>query len=178
MTSLSDVAPDTDVDAIMAEGAENLAELVDGTVEEGELSEDERDALEEHREYYGSAEWFEHYSTNRVFENADKGDRVAEVAYKGRKLIKVSVLVDADDTIQDVEFTGDMYHKPAYEAVDRLNEAVIGESIADDDALLAAIEAAYDTDDFEMPWLPPEDFLQPLIRARENLGPVAEFSRE
>jgi hypothetical protein len=103
---------------------------------------------------------------------------VAEVAYKGRKLIKVRVLVDAEDVIRDVEFTGDMYHKPAYEAVDRLNEAVIGESITDKDALLAAIEAEYEADDFEMPWLPPEDFLQPLIRARENLGPVSEFGRD
>ena len=60
----------------------------------------------------------------------------------------------------------------------RLNEAVIGESIEDDDALLAAIEGEYEADDFEMPWLPPEDFLQPLIRARENLGPVTEFTRE
>jgi lipoate-protein ligase A len=178
MTSLSDVAPEADVDAIMAEGAVNLAELVDGTVEEGELRDDEKAALEEHREYYGSADWFEHYSTKRVFENADDGDRVAEVAYKGRKLIKTSVLVDDDDTIVDVEFTGDMYHKPAYDAVERLNEAVIGESITDDDALLAAIEREYEADDFEMPWLPPEDFLQPLIRARENLGPVSEFTRE
>jgi lipoate-protein ligase A len=178
MTSLSDVAPDTDVDAIMAEGAANLAAMVDGTVEEGELSADERAALEEHREYYGSAEWFERYSTSRVFEDASPDDRVAEVAYKGRKLIKTSVLVDPDDTIVDVEFTGDMFHKPAFEAIDRINEAVVGESIADEDALLAAIEAVYEAEDFEMPWLPPEDFLQPLVRARENLGPVAAFGRE
>jgi lipoate-protein ligase A len=178
MTSLSDVAPETDVDAIMSEGAENLAAFVNGTVEAGELSEAEEEALAKHREYYSSTEWFERYSTQRVFEDADADARVAEVAYKGRKLIKVSVLVDADDTIIDVEFTGDMFHKPAYEAVERLNEAVIGESIEDDDALLAAIEAEYAVDDFEIPWLPPEDFLQPLIRARKNLGPAAEFERE
>lgn len=177
MTSLSDVAPETNVDEIMAKGAENLADLVDGTVEEGQLSDAERETVEEHREYYGSSEWFDHYSTRRVFENAEEGDRVAEVAYKGRKLIKASVLVDDDDTIRDVEFTGDMYHKPAYEAVDRLNEAVTGNPITDDDALLAAIEREYEADDFEMPWLPPEDFRQPLIRARENLGPVSEFDR-
>jgi lipoate-protein ligase A len=178
MTSLSEVAPETDVDTIMAEGAANLANLVDGTVEPGELSATERDALAEHREYYSSTEWFEQYSTSRVFDGADADDRVAEVAYKGRKLIKVSVLVDTDDTIVDVEFTGDMYHKPAFEAVEWLSEAVIGESIVDDDALLSAIQGVYAAPDFEMPWLPPEDFLRPLIRARENLGPVSEFGRE
>lgn len=178
MTSLSEVAPETDVDAIMAEGAANLADLVDGTIEPGELSAAERDAVEENREYYGSTEWFEYYSTSRVFEQADSDDRVAEVAYKGRKLIKVSVLVDPSDTIVDVEFTGDMYHQPAFGAIDRLNEAVIGESIVDEDALLAAIQDVYAMPDFEMPWLPPEDFLRPLIRARRNLGPVSEFGRD
>lgn len=178
MTSLSEVAPEIDVDTIMAEGAANLANLVDGTVEPGELSATERDALAEHREYYSSTEWFEQYSTSRVFDGADADDRVAEVAYKGRKLIKVSVLVDTDDTIVDVEFTGDMYHKPAFEAVEWLSEAVIGESIVDDDALLSAIQGVYAASDFEMPWLPPQDFLRPLIRARESLGPVSEFGRD
>jgi lipoate-protein ligase A len=177
MTSLADVAPETDVETVMAEGAENLASLVDGAVEPGELTDEESAALDEHREFYGSEAWFERYSTRRVFKGADPNDRAAEVAYKGRKLIKASVLVDAEGTISDVEFTGDMYHKPAFEAVERLNEAVVGTRIDDEDALLAAIERTYAADDFEMPWLPPEDFLQPLVRARENLGPVAEFER-
>lgn len=177
MTSLTDVAPDTDIDAIMTEGVENLAALVNGTTERDDLTDAEAEAFEDHREYYGSEEWFERYSTRRVFDDADPDHRVAEVAYKGRKLIKVSVLVDADDTIVDIEFTGDMYHRPAFEAVERLNRAVTGMSIDDDAALLAAIEAEYALADFEMPWLPPEDFLQPLVRARDSLGPAAVFER-
>lgn len=177
MTSLEDVAPGIDLDALFEEAAANLADLVDGTVEPDELTDAERTTVDSYAEEFGTDEWFERYSTRRVIDAADPEDRVAEVAYKGRKLIKASVAVARDDVIREVEFTGDMYHKPAFEAIERLNEAVEGTDITDDDALLSAIDGEYAAADFEMPWLPAEDFLAPLQRARDNLMPREEFER-
>jgi lipoate-protein ligase A len=177
MTSLQDVAPDVDLEPIVAETVENLADIIDGTAEARSLTDAEREAIEEHREYFASDEWFERYSTTRVFETAGPDDRVAEVAFKGRKLIKASVVVGPDDRLEPVQFTGDMYHKPAFEAVERLSEAVRELPIDDDEALRTAAESVYETADFEMPWLPVDDFLAPLDRARDSLQPADEFER-
>lgn len=177
MTSLEDVAPEIDRAAIYEEAAANLAGLVNGSPKSSDLSSHEQATIEEYAQEFASDEWFERYDTSRVIMSASDDDRVAEVAYKGRKLIKASVVVDHDDVITGVEFTGDMYHKPAFEAIERLNEAVLGTTITNPDELLAAIENEYAADDFEMPWLPPEDFLAPLQRARDNLIPHDEFER-
>jgi len=177
MTSLQDEAPDVDLEPIVKETIENLSGILDGTVEPGSLSDDERAVFEEHREFYSSDDWFERYSTDQVFETTSPDERVAEVAYKGRKLIKASVVVSSDGAIDTVQFTGDMFHRPAFEAIERLNNAVEGIQIENTDALLSAIEGVYAADDFAIPWLPPEDFLQPLQRASENLQPVSDFER-
>lgn len=177
MTSMEDVAPDIDFDAIYEEAVSNLAGLVDGSPESGELTAAEQETLDEYVEDFGSDSWFERYDTSRVVASAGADHRVAEVAYKGRKLVKATVIVDSDDVIEDVEFTGDMYHRPAFDAVERLNAAVVGTSLTDDEELLAAIEGEYAADDFEMPWLPPGDFVAPLQRARDNLIPRDEFER-
>ncbi|MFP8890422.1 biotin/lipoate A/B protein ligase family protein [Natrialbaceae archaeon A-CW2] len=177
MTSLEDVAPDVDIDTVLEEAAENLAANAGDEVESGSFTDAEAEALEEHREYYGSTEWFERYSTGRIIEEADEDHEVAEVAYKGRKLIKVSVRVDGDGTIDAVQYTGDMYHRPGFEAIDRLNEAVTGVSINDEDALLEAVSSVYANDDIEIPWLTPDDFVRPLVRARDSLAPASEFDR-
>jgi len=177
MTSLSDVAPDVDVATVLDEAERELADLYGGTVEAGEWTDTERAAIDEHREFFGSDEWFERYSTREVLDGAGPDDRVAEVAYKGRKLIKISVRVSPDGTIADAVFTGDMYHRPCFTAIERLTEAVIGEPLGDDAALLAAIEEVFADGDVEIPWLPPEDFLQPLVRARDNLVSPDAFER-
>ena len=177
MTSLEDVAPDVDIDTVLEEAAENLAANAGDEVESGSFTDAEAEALEEHREYYGSTEWFERYSTGRIIEEADEDHEVAEVAYKGRKLIKVSVRVDGDGTIDAVQYTGDMYHRPGFEAIDRLNEAVTGVSINNEVALLEAVSSVYANDDIEIPWLTPDDFVRPLVRARDSLAPASEFDR-
>lgn len=178
MTSIEEVAPDLDLEAVIDAATENLASLAGGDPEPGSFTDEERQAIEDHREFYGSEEWFERYSTRRLIDEADPDDRVAEVAYKGRKLIKASVRVDPSDEIVAVQYTGDMFHRPGFDAVERLNEAVTGRDITDDDGLLEAVETVYDADDVEIPWLPPEDFVQPLRRARSNLVPADEFRRE
>lgn len=178
MTSVEDVAPDIDIESVFDAATERLASLVGGEPEPGSFTDEERRAIDDHREFYGSTEWFERYSTRRIIEEAGPEDEVAEVAYKGRKLIKASVRVDSRGRIDAMQYTGDMFHRPGFDAIERLNEAVTGHDIGNDDALLEAIEAVYEADDVEIPWLPPEDFLQPLRRARTNLVPADEFRRE
>ncbi|MFC6719830.1 biotin/lipoate A/B protein ligase family protein [Natrialbaceae archaeon GCM10025810] len=178
MTSVTEVAPDLELAAVLDAATERLADIAGGTPEPGSFTEEEEAAVESHRQAFGDSEWFEHYSTTELIESAGPDDRVAEVAYKGRKLIKASVCVNADGTIDRMQFTGDMYHRPGFDTIDRLNEAVAGTELADDDALRAAVESVYQQEDVEIPWLPPEDFVQPLRRARDNLVPASEFSRE
>lgn len=177
MTSLREVAPEIEVETVLEEAIENLAELAGDSLESGSFTDPERAAIEDYREEFGTDSWFTHYSTATILEGADEDDRVAEVAYKAEKLIKASVRVSPSDRITDIQFTGDIYHRPGYEGIDRLNEAVTGVDITDDDALLAAIEDVYAADDFEVPWLEPEEFRKPLLRAQQELMPVDEFTR-
>ncbi|MFP9191431.1 biotin/lipoate A/B protein ligase family protein [Natrialbaceae archaeon A-CW1-1] len=178
MTSLEEEAPDVNLEAVLSSAAENLAGLVGDGIEDGSLTVAEREALEGHREFYGSTEWFERYSTGRIIEEANDDHEVAEVAYKARKLIKVSVRVDDAGTIDAVQYTGDMYHRPGFDAIDRLNKAVTGVAIDDDDALLKVIEDVYADPEIEIPWLTPMDFVRPLVRARESLVPASAFERD
>ena len=178
MAAVTEVVPDLDLEAVLSTATENMAEMTGGTPEQATFTDEERETIERHREFYGSKEWFEHYSTHRLIEDAEPGDRVAEVAYKSRKLIKASVLVTEDETIAAVQFTGDMFHRPGFEALERLNEAVAGLVLSDDDTLLEAITAVFEQDDVEIPWIQPMDFVKPLQRARDNLVPAESFERE
>lgn len=177
MTSLEEVAPGVDIWTVLDEAATNLASHAGGDPEPGEFSNAEQEKIANHSEYFGSEEWFSRYSTQRILSEADPEDRVAEVAYKGRKLIKLSVRVDGADVVDDIEFTGDMYHRPGFKAIDRINESVRGTSIHDKDALHAAIADVYDTEGVEIPWLSPDDFVTPILRAQDSLVPAREFDR-
>lgn len=178
MTSIEEVAPELDLEAVIDAATANLAELAGGEPEPGSFSDEERRAIERHREFYGSDEWFEHYSTKCIVDEAGSNERVAEVAYKSRKLIKASVRVGESDEIAAVQYTGDMFHRPGFDAIDRLNEAVTGREITDDDALLEAVEGVFEDEAVEIPWLSPNDFVQPLRRARTNLVPADSFRRD
>jgi len=177
MSSVKEVAPELDLSTVLAEATENLAALVGGQPETGEFTEAELEQIESHKEYYGSDEWFEHYSTETLLKSAESGDKVAEVAYKGRKLIKTSVRADDDGVISDVQFTGDMFHRPGFTAIERINEAVMGKKITNGNSLQQAISTVFDKETVEIPWLSAEDFVKPLIRARENLVPADSFDR-
>jgi len=178
MSSVKEVAPDLELSTVLDEATENLANIAGGTPASGEFTDAELEQIESHKEFYGSSEWFERYSTDKLIRNAEATDRVAEVAYKSRKLIKTSVCIDDADVISAVQFTGDMFHRPGFSAIERLNEAVIGTKIGDDDALQKAISAVFDEETVEIPWLSPEDFVKPLVRARDNLVPVDSFERQ
>lgn len=178
MGSMEDEAPEVDIDSVLDTAAENIADRIGMTLSDGELTTDERERIDEHAEFYGSQEWFRSVSTANLIADAENEDRIAEVAYKARKLVKASVVVDSDGEIVDAMYTGDMYHKPRVEALERLNEAVTGVEVTDEARLLEELERVFASDDFEIPWMSPDDFLQPLKRVPDNLVSVDEFERE
>lgn len=178
MGALEDELPGIDVDDVLDAARGNIAARLDRQVSHGELSDEERATIDEHRDYYGSMDYFESVSTANLVADADDDHRIAEVAYKARKLVKASVVVDNEDVIVDALYTGDMYHKPRVEALERLNGAIAGLDVHDEDGQLAAIEDVFAGDDFEVPWMSAEDFAAPLEKIPENLTPVTEFGRE
>lgn len=178
MGALEDELPDVDVDGVLDAARENIADRLGREVSPGELSEDERARIDEHRDYYGSMEYFRSVSTANLVADADENHRIAEVAFKARKLVKASVVVDEDDVIVDALYTGDMYHKPRVEALERLNRAIVGLDVHDSEGQLTAIEDVFAADDFEVPWMTAEDFRAPLEKIPENLTPATEFGRK
>jgi lipoate-protein ligase A len=178
MGSVENELPGIDVDNLLATAKRNFADRLGRDLSHGELTAEERDAIDDHKEYYGSSEYFESVSTANLVADADDEHRIAEVAYKARKLVKASVVVDQDDVIVDALYTGDMYHKPRAEALEWLNEAIVGLDVDDADGQLEAIQTVFEDDDFAVSWMEPEDFQAPLNRVQENLTPVTEFNRE
>lgn len=178
MGSMEDEAPGVDIDNVLNTAAENIADRIGMTLSDGELTTDERERIDEHAEFYGSQEWFQGVSTANLVADAANEDRIAEVAYKARKLVKASVVVDPDDEIVDAMYTGDMYHKPRVEALERLNEAITGVEVTDEGRLLEELERVFASDEFEVPWMSADDFLQPLKRVPGNLVSVDEFERK
>lgn len=177
MSEVQSVAPGTEVDTILRHAVENMTDIVDADAEPGSFTSDERASIEEYATEARTDDWFHRYSTTRLLEGADADDRAAEVAFKSEKLIKASVIVGPDDVVRDVQFTGDMYHRPAFEALDRIDDAVIGQSVDDGDAVRAAVESVFDDPDVQFPWLSPDDFARTIDRASRNLVPVGEFER-
>ncbi|MEF8813818.1 MAG: hypothetical protein V5A55_08370 [Halovenus sp.] len=177
MSEVQTVAPGTDIDVVLDEAVANITDIIDRTAEEGSFTDDERTAIDEYTAEARTDDWFHRYSTTRLLADYGEEDRVAEVAFKSEKLIKASVIVGPDDVVRDIQFTGDMYHRPAYEALSRLEESVQHEAIDDVDAIRTDMERVFDQSDVEFPWLSPEDFVRTVDRANRNLIPVPDFER-
>lgn len=177
MSEVQAVAPGTDIDGVLAVAVANMTDIADGTAEEGSFTSDERAKIDEYTTEARTDEWFHRYSTTRLFDQYGDDERAAEVAFKSEKLIKASIVVGSDDVVRDVQFTGDMYHRPGYDALAYIDESVRGREIHDVDAIRGGIEDVFARSDVEFPWLSPDDFVRTIERGSRNLVPLTEFER-
>ena len=177
MSEVQSVAPGTDIDGVLANAVTNMTDILDGTAEDGSFTSEERSKIDEYTAEARTDDWFNRYSTTRLFERYDDDERAAEVAFKSEKLIKASFVVGSDDVVRDVQFTGDMYHRPAYDALAFIDECVRGQEVHDVDAIRGDIKEIFDRSDIEFPWLSPDDFVRTIERGSRNLVPLSKFER-
>lgn len=132
--------------------------------------------------FYESDTWIDRRSTSRMCRRWDGDDTVGVAAYKSRKLVKASLILD-DTTIEDALITGDFFVRPHPTVTDEgapeaLDEAIIGLDATDRDALLAAVSSVFDRPEFEMPGVSAEDVVETIVHAADNTMTVGEYLDE
>ena len=174
-----DVTKQEMVDAVVEE---NVAKILgeDEEIVEADWRDEEHEHIESLVPYFESDTWINRISTEEFCRNAPESYELGLAAYKSRKLIKASVILDEDGVIDDVLFSGDFYFRPALPAtstwlLDKMGSALAGIDPSDEDALREAIEPFFERDAFEFPALEPGDFVQPVVRAGRNTRTVGEY---
>ncbi|MFP9191425.1 biotin/lipoate A/B protein ligase family protein [Natrialbaceae archaeon A-CW1-1] len=173
------VGKTTVLDAITEANVEALLGP-DEPIVESEWSNDERAFLETVAPFFESDPWRNRVSTARMCRNVPPDTRLGQAAYKSRKLINVSVVLDDDDCILDAIIGGDLYIRPhptvtAGGALETIVEAVRGLEATDEDALEESIASVLDRPGTEAPGISVEDFVAPIVRATENTQTVERY---
>ena len=179
---LEDLGEDVDKqDMIDAVVEENVAKIFgDGEeITEEEWNDDEKEYIDDMVPYFESDTWINRISTTQLCRGVPDHLDLGIAAYKSRKLIKASVLLDGDE-VYDVQFSGDFYFRPALPAtstwlLDKMGAALSGADATDKNELKAAVEPFFEREDIEFPALEPNDFVQPILRATDNRQSVTEY---
>lgn len=173
-----DVTKDEIVDAFVEQ---NVAHIFgeDEDIVAADWDEDEQKSIDEMTPFFESDTWIDRISTEDMCLGTPDHLDLGIAAFKSRKLIKASVLLDGDE-IYDVQYSGDFYFRPALPAtstslLDEMAMALQGLDATDEDALEAAISEFFDRPELEYPRLDPGDFVQPIVRASKNRQPVTEY---
>ena len=148
------------------------------------LSNEENEYLKRMVPFFESDSWINRFSTKRMAKRHPLDFFVGQAAYKSRKLVKASILLDANrERIQEAMFTADWFLRPAPSinnlgGVGELNRSVVGLNPKDEDGLLKAIKTVFDSPEFDTPLIEAEHLVNPLIRAAQTARPVGEFLKE
>lgn len=187
MQPMSEVLEELGVDATKTDVLDALVEKnveavfgEDEPIVESNWSDEEAGYIERLAPFFESDPWINRVSTTRLCERADADLRIGQAAYKARKLVNVSVILDADDRIRDVAVTGDLYVRPQPTitepgALETLEAELRGLDATDGATLTAAVERVFDRPGHEAPGIAPSDFVDPIVRATENTEPVADY---
>lgn len=177
-----DATKDEVIDAIARANVDRLigkdAELVDD-----EWTDEERAFLDRLAPFFESDSWINRVSTARMCRRAPEDYALGQAAYKSRKLINTSVVIDDDGTIHDILIGGDLYIRPQPTitesgVLEELAAELRGLDVTDEAAILAAVERIFDRPETEAPGIEPEDIVEPILRANENTMRVGEYLAE
>ena len=173
-----EVTKDEIVDAFVEQNVEKIFGS-DEEIVPTHWGDDEVSFIEDMTPYFESDTWINRISTDYLCRGAPEHLDIGIAAYKSRKLIKASVLLD-DGEVYDVQYSGDFYFRPAHRAtttwlLDKMAAAVTGLDATDEDTLQSAIEPFFERDDVEYPALEPSDFVKPITRAAKNTEPITEY---
>lgn len=186
MSPVEALLGDLDVEVTREEAIEALvecsAEVLVGAEEVVETDWDpqEEEAIQEMRPFFEQDSWVKRRSARRMATHAPSDTDIGIAAYKSRKTLQASIILDDDDSILDAQLTGDLYIRPqptitSPGALERLEDAIVGLDATDRSRLESAIEATYDEFDIESPGIDPEHFARPVTRAAENTASVTEY---
>ncbi len=130
--------------------------------------------------FFESETWIKRLSTKRMCAKAPSGSRLGKAAYKARKLIVASLLVNGRGEIEECLLTGDFYWRPqptlfSPGAVEYFREALQGIVVSEEEGIRQAVESVFSRPDFEMPLIEPGDIIRALHKAGERLIPVEAY---
>lgn len=190
MQPLSEVLKEVDIDAtkgdvIDAIARANVDRLIGDDVElvDDEWTDEERAFLERLAPFFESDPWINRVSTARMGRQAPADYALGQAAYKSRKLINTSVIIDDEGAIHDALIGGDLYIRPQPTitesgVLEELAAELRGLPADDEDALLEAVREIFDRPETEAPGIEPEDIVEPLLRATDNTIRVGDYLAE
>ena len=189
MSPVEALLGDLDVDVTRAGAIDELVtqsarDLVGAeSITEGEWTDEEQTAIEEMRPFFRRDSWLKRKSAERMAHNAAPDDDIGIAAYKSRKTLQATVILDDDGRITDAQLTGDLYIRPqatvtAPGALEYLEDAIEGVVASNRERLETVIADTFEAYDIEAPGIEPEHFALPVTRAADNVQPVGTFLAE
>lgn len=174
-----DVSKTEVIDAVAEANVEALLRP-DEPIESTSWRPDERAFIDEMSDFFESDTWINRRSTARMCRRVDPGLSIGMAAYKSEKLIKASVVLDADGRIRNVLITGDPYLRPQPTVtepglLDELEFELRGLDVTDESAIVSTISRVVDRPDVEVSGISPEDIAAPIVRAADHTEPVADY---
>jgi len=130
--------------------------------------------------FFESETWIKRLSTKRMCAKAPSGSRLGKAAYKARKLIVATLLVNGRGEIEECLLMGDFYWRPqptlfSPGAMEYFREALRGIIVSEEEGIRQAVESVFSRPDFEMPLIEPEDIVRAIHKAGERLIPVEAY---
>jgi len=176
-----DVSREEAIDELVTQSARDLVGV--DSVSDGEWTDEEEAAIEEMRPFFRRESWLHRKSAERMARKADLTDDIGIAAYKSRKTLQATVVLDDEGRIQGAQLTGDLYIRPqatltAPGALEHLEDAILGVDASDRERLEAVIADTFEACDIESPGIEPEHFALPVTRAAENVRSVESFLAE
>lgn len=170
------------IDAIVEHNVKNIIGA-DEHIDEEEWRPEEQAFIDRTTPFYESETWINRLSTSKLCMRASDDEKVGIAAYKSRKLIKASIIVDDDGIIQDAQYTGDFFMRPLQTAtttrvLEKLASALVGKKANNKSALKASIEGVLSDPRIEIPRVDAKDLVKPVIKARENTESVKGYLAE
>lgn len=184
-TLLGDIGVDVSRSEVVDGMVEEFANRVGGddAVVETEWRPEERVFLDRAAGFFSTDSWTFRKSSTRLAKRAPPAYDIGIAAYKSRKTLQASVILDDDGRIHDAQLTGDLYVKPQHTVVDigtleEMEQAINGLDPRDRDAIESAIADTFSEYDVESPGIEPEHFVEPVLRAAENTQSVEQYLDE
>ncbi len=141
--------------------------------EPGPFTEKERERLSRGVAKVASDEWVRRISSERFRADAPSGTRVGFGNYKGRKLCRAGVALDADGVVVAAMLAGDMHVGPP-DVIDRVAAALVGARADDDAELRSRIASVFEGPDVHQAdallGVTTDDLLKAVRRAVEAAG--------
>lgn len=174
-----DISKTEVIDAVVEANVEALLGP-DEPIEPASWRPEEQAFIESMSDFFESNTWINRRSTARMCRRVNPGLSVGMAAYKSEKLIKASVVLDSNGTIQDVLLTGDPYFRPQPTVtepglLDELESELQGLDVTDESTIISTISRTLDRPSVEVSGISPEDIAKPIVRAAEHTEPVADY---